>query len=96
LKVPTWSRTFPGAAWHEREAHEMFGVEFVGNDDLRNIYLPQDFEGHPMRKDYPLLARLLKPWPGIVDVEPMPEAAGAAKAKSGGPSTSNPEAGGES
>ena len=36
------------------------------------MYLPGDFEGHPMRKDFPLLARRVKPWPGIVDVEPMP------------------------
>jgi NADH-quinone oxidoreductase subunit C len=39
---------------------------------LRNIYLPGDFEGHPLRKDYPLLSRRMKPWPGIVDVEAMP------------------------
>jgi NADH-quinone oxidoreductase subunit C len=36
------------------------------------MYLPTDFEGHPLRKDFPLLARMIKPWPGIVDVEPMP------------------------
>jgi hypothetical protein len=34
--------------------------------------LPSGFEGHPLRKDFPLLARIVKPWPGIVDVEPMP------------------------
>ena len=39
---------------------------------LRNMYLPMEFEGHPMRKDFPLLARIVKPWPGIVDVEPLP------------------------
>ena len=38
----------------------------------RHLYLPGDFEGHPLRKDFPLLARMVKPWPGIVDVEPMP------------------------
>jgi NADH-quinone oxidoreductase subunit C len=58
--------------WHEREAHEMYGFAFPGNDDMRNLYLPGDFEGHPLRKDFPLLAREVKPWPGIVDVEPMP------------------------
>jgi NADH-quinone oxidoreductase subunit C len=36
------------------------------------MYLPGDFEGHPLRKDFPLLARFVKPWPGIVDVEPLP------------------------
>ena len=35
-------------------------------------YLPFEFEGHPLRKDFPLLAREVKPWPGLVDVEPMP------------------------
>ena len=73
LAIGTWVNSYPGAAWHEREAHEMFGITFVGNDDMRHLYLPTDFEGHPLRKDYPLLARLVKPWPGIVDVEPMPE-----------------------
>ena len=63
---------FPGANWHEREAAEMFGIAFDEHPDMRNIYLPGDFEGHPLRKDYPLLSRRLKPWPGIVDVEPMP------------------------
>ena len=50
----------------------MFGVNFVGHPNLVHMYLPGDFEGHPMRKDFPLLARRVKPWPGIVDVEPMP------------------------
>jgi len=63
---------YAGANWHEREAHEMFGIKFDGHPDLRNIYLPSDFEGHPLRKDFPLLARMVKPWPGIVDVEPLP------------------------
>jgi NADH-quinone oxidoreductase subunit C len=39
---------------------------------MTKLYLPGDFEGHPLRKDFPLLSRRLKPWPGIVDVEPMP------------------------
>ncbi|MFM9111688.1 MAG: NADH-quinone oxidoreductase subunit C [Actinomycetota bacterium] len=63
---------YAGANWHEREAHEMFGIGFDGHPDLRNLYLPVDFEGHPLRKDFPLLARMVKPWPGIVDVEPLP------------------------
>jgi NADH-quinone oxidoreductase subunit C len=70
--VPSWVSVFTGANWHEREAHEMFGISFAGHPDLRNMYLPTDFEGHPLRKDFPLLARMVKPWPGIVDVEPLP------------------------
>ena len=50
----------------------MFGIGFAGHPDLRNMYLPTEFEGYPLRKDFPLLARMVKPWPGIVDVEPMP------------------------
>jgi NADH-quinone oxidoreductase subunit C len=50
----------------------MFGIGFHRHPDLRNIYLPTEFEGHPLRKDFPLVARMVKPWPGIVDVEPMP------------------------
>ena len=63
-----------GAAWHEREAHEMFGIDFVGNDNLIPLYLPDAFVGNPLLKSYPLIAREVKPWPGEVDVEPMPEA----------------------
>jgi len=72
MVVPSWITVYAGANWHEREAHEMFGVSFAGHPDLRNIYLPSGFEGYPMRKDFPLLARMVKPWPGIVDVEPLP------------------------
>jgi NADH-quinone oxidoreductase subunit C len=71
-RIATWVRSYAGAAWHAREAHEMFGITFDGNADLRHIYLPSEFEGHPLRKEFPLLARVVKPWPGIVDVEPMP------------------------
>ncbi|CAB4593773.1 unannotated protein [freshwater metagenome] len=70
--VESWSPIFAGANWHERETHEMFGIGFAGHPDLRNMYLPSEFEGHPLRKDFPLLARMVKPWPGIIDVEPMP------------------------
>lgn len=70
--VESWIPVYAGADWHEREAWEMFGVVFIGHPDLRHIYLPSEFEGNPMRKDFPLLARRVKPWPGIVDVELMP------------------------
>lgn len=64
---------YPGTNWHEREIHEMFGIGFTGHPYLEKLYLPTDFEGNPLRKDFPLLARHVKPWPGIVDVEPMPD-----------------------
>jgi NADH-quinone oxidoreductase subunit C len=72
MTVESWFTVYAGANWHERETHEMFGIAFAGHPDLRNMYLPMEFEGHPLRKDFPLLARMVKPWPGIVDVEPMP------------------------
>ena len=72
LSIGTWSSTFAGANWHEREAFEMFGISFDGHPNLIKLYLPSDFQGFPLRKDFPLLARRVRPWPGIVDVEPMP------------------------
>lgn len=63
---------YAGAAWHEREAAEMFGIDFHGHPNLINLYLPQAFEGHPLRKSFALGAREVKPWPGTVDVEELP------------------------
>ena len=70
--VDSWVPVFAGADWHERETWEMYGIEFTGHPGLRHIYLPTEFEGFPGRKDFPVLAREVKPWPGLVDVEPMP------------------------
>ena len=72
LSLATWIPVYAGANWHEREAREMFGITFIGHPHPVNIYLPGEFEGHPLRKDFPLLARHVKPWPGIVDIEPLP------------------------
>jgi NADH-quinone oxidoreductase subunit C len=63
---------FRGADWHERETWEMYGFDFVGHPGLRHLYLPGEFEGYPLRKDFPLLAREVKPWPGLVNVEALP------------------------
>jgi NADH-quinone oxidoreductase subunit C len=72
MTAQSWVPVYPGADWHERECWEMFGIEFEGHPALRHLYLPFEFEGHPLRKDFPLLSRVVKPWPGLVDVEPMP------------------------
>jgi NADH-quinone oxidoreductase subunit C len=71
-RAQSWVPVYPGADWHERECWEMFGIDFEGHPAMRHLYLPSEFEGHPLRKDFPLLAREVKPWPGLVDVEPMP------------------------
>ena len=72
MLIESWVPVYAGADWHERECWEMYGFVFDGHPALRHLYLPSEFEGHPLRKDYPLLARVVKPWPGLVDVEPMP------------------------
>lgn len=83
LTMPTWTGLYAGASWHEREAAEMYGIGFDGHPDLRKLYLPAEFEGFPGRKDYPLLSRIVKPWPGVVDVEQMPGVADDSEAAEG-------------
>ena len=71
-RLDTLVPVYSGAAWHERETAEMFGIDFPGHPNLIKLYLPQEFEGHPLRKSFALGARIAKPWPGKVDVEDMP------------------------
>jgi len=85
-RIASLVEVYAGANWHERESHEMFGIDFDGHPNLIHLYLPESFLGNPLRKSYPLLSREVKPWPGKVDVEAMPEQNGSDQ-----PSTENPE-----
>jgi NADH-quinone oxidoreductase subunit C len=62
--APSISDLYPGANWHERETWELFGIRFDGHPQLVKLVLPEQFEGYPLRKDFPLTTRLAKPWPG--------------------------------
>jgi NADH-quinone oxidoreductase subunit C len=76
LRLDSLAGVYGGADWHEREAADMFGITFTGHPNPVSIYLPDGFEGHPLRKSYPLLSREVKPWPGAVEVKPLPAAGG--------------------
>lgn len=58
---------YRGAAWHERETHEMFGIDFPGHPGLTPLLLPASLSARPLRKDFVLVSRVVKPWPGAAD-----------------------------
>jgi NADH-quinone oxidoreductase subunit C len=62
--VDSMAGVWSGANWHERETYDMFGISFAGHPDLRRMYMPEEFEYFPLRKDFPLM--------GIPDSIPLP------------------------
>lgn len=52
--IASISSLWPGAGWPERELYDLFGIVFDGHEDLRRLMMPEDWEGHPLRKDYPV------------------------------------------
>jgi NADH-quinone oxidoreductase subunit C len=68
-KIPSLAGVWRGANWHERETWELFGVIFEGHPHLVKLLLPTDFEGFPMRKDFLLMTREAKEWPGAKEPE---------------------------
>ncbi|MDQ3157949.1 MAG: NADH-quinone oxidoreductase subunit C [Actinomycetota bacterium] len=61
-QIDSITDVFAGAAWHERETHEMFGIDF--GTEVEPLLLPEEFEGHPLRKEFVLISRVVKAWPG--------------------------------
>jgi NADH-quinone oxidoreductase subunit C len=55
--IETLTTLYPGAGWPEREIYDLFGIVFDGHADLRRLMMPEDWEGHPLRKDYPVQLR---------------------------------------
>jgi NADH-quinone oxidoreductase subunit C len=62
--LPSVTGVWAGANWHERETFDMFGLKFAGHPDLRRLYMPEEFEYYPLRKDFPTM--------GIPDSLPLP------------------------
>lgn len=53
-RAPTLVELWPGANWFEREIFDLFGIHFEGHPDMTRLLLPEDYQGHPLRKDYPV------------------------------------------
>jgi NADH-quinone oxidoreductase subunit C len=87
--LPSLVPVFAGAAWHERETFEMFGITFDGHPDLRPLLLPDGFTGHPLRKDFVLASRVAKEWPGAR--EPGESHTGATRRRMRPPGVPDPD-----
>jgi NADH-quinone oxidoreductase subunit C len=100
--VPSVTTVWPTADWYEREIYDLFGISFTGHPSLRRILMPEDWEGYPLRKDYPLTGIALPEprWGGQVPLDqPLPPGTGqqtlrtdnAAPAPAPTPATDGPD-----
>ena len=94
--VASLGEVYAGARWHERETHEMFGIDFTLDGavlELETLLLPDEFEGHPLRKEFVLASRVAKPWPGAKEPGESDHGAGAppARRKARPPGVPTPE-----
>ena len=80
-RVPTVSSVWRSAGWPEREIFDLFGIAFDNHPDLRRILMTDDWEGHPLRKDYPVQIRKSGHIPWEVDMTPEQFAANVAAAR---------------
>ncbi|WP_460625104.1 NADH-quinone oxidoreductase subunit C, partial [Kitasatospora kifunensis] len=88
--LPTAAGVYAGAGWHERETHEMFGIDFTGHPHLTPLLLPEGFEGHPLRKEFVLAARVAKAWPGAKEPGESDHGDGPARRKMQPPGVPDP------
>ena len=89
--VPCVCAVYAGAGWHERETHEMFGIDVTGHDGLDPLLLPDGFEGHPLRKDFVLASRVAKPWPGAKEPGESDHASSPSRRRMRPPGVPDPE-----
>ena len=82
---------FAGAGWHERETHEMFGVTYDSAEQPEPLLLPDGFEGHPLRKDFVLASRVVKPWPGAKEPGESEHAKPTGRRRVSAPGVPDPE-----
>lgn len=94
-RLPTLTEVFAGAAWHERETAEMFGIVFDGHPGLTPLLLPEQFEGHPLRKEFVLAARVAKEWPGAKEPGESHKAGAPKRARMRPPGVPEPGSWGE-
>lgn len=76
-EAPSLERAFPGINWFERETYDLLGIRFTGHSNLKRLLLPEDWEGHPLRKDYRAPERyqgIETARPDLLDEDAAPEA----------------------